>query len=95
MLQSLHDSRYHQGHLPSIFVLANKVWKPPQLTGVREADDLVNSAAFLPFQSLSKREHNEGLHLMDVFYRLSQAAQILPLCSGRKMEFYILAESIL
>lgn len=74
MLQSLHDLRYHQRHLLSIFVLANKVWQSPQLAEVKEADRLVNSKlcfilAFLPYQSLSKKEHNEGSEtpwLMDV-----------------------------
>lgn len=65
MLQSLRDPKCHKWHLPSICVLANKVWKSPQLTGVGEPDCLANSklgssAAFLLFKSLSKREQNKG-----------------------------------
>lgn len=94
------DPRYHRWHLPSIFIV-KKVWKSPQLTGVRQPDRLVNSklgssSAFLPFQSLSKKGAQWGVRhpLMDVLYRLSQTAQIPSLCSWKKMEFYILAESI-
>lgn len=65
------------------FFRFNKVWKSPQLTGVREADHLVNSklgsdVTFLPFQTLSKKGAQWGLRhpLMDVVYRLSQDEQI-------------------
>lgn len=70
-------------HIFFFFFRFNKVWKSPQLTGVREADHLVNSklgsdVTFLPFQTLSKKGAQWGLRhpLMDVVYRLSQDEQI-------------------